>query len=351
MQLVINTFGASIHRNGELFQFKIGDRKVEVAARKVSSILITTGVHFTSDSILLATENNIDVVMLDKYGKPYGRFWNGKMGSTAAIRRAQLEYSESEKGLEIVKNWTVTKLQNQEEFLKELLRRREGQESYFESAIEKLKKNQEKVNSVSGNIDEIRGTIMGYEGSAAAAYWKVLGQLPPEQFRFSNRTQHPALDPVNAMINYSYGVLYSKVERACIIAGLDPYIGFLHTDNYNKKSLVFDMIEVFRIYADRVVLKLFTGRQCKKDMFRKESSGSIILEKPAKELLLNKFNEYMDEKVKYKVKNSKTGRTRQIKRVDTIQAEAHTLANTMIGKETKDISEIKNIEELSADEH
>ena len=35
------------------------------------------------------------------------------------------------------------------------------------------------------------------------------------------------------------------VVEAYIIAGLDPYIGFLHTDNYNKKSLVFDVIELF----------------------------------------------------------------------------------------------------------
>ena len=346
MQLVVNTFGASIHRHGELFQFKIGDRKIELAARKVSSILISTGVHFTSDSVLLAVEHNIDIVMLDKYGKPYGRFWNGKMGSTAAIRRAQLEYSENEKGLFVVKNWAVAKLKNQEEFLKELLRRREGQEELFNPAIDRLRESGKKVLAVSGSLDEVRGSIMGYEGSAAAAYWKVLGKLPPEQFRFKNRTHHPAIDPFNAMINYAYGVLYSKVERACIVAGLDPYIGFLHTDNYNKKSLVFDMIEVFRIYADKVVLKLFTGRQCRKDMFRKESSGSIILEKTAKELLLNKFNEYMDEKVKYKVKNSKADKTRQIRRIDSIQAEAHTLANTMINRETKEIPEIKNIEEL-----
>jgi hypothetical protein len=37
------------------------------------------------------------------------------------------------------------------------------------------------------------------------------------------------------MLNYGHGVLYSMVEKACIIAGLDPYIGVLHTDNYNNK--------------------------------------------------------------------------------------------------------------------
>ena len=42
MQLVINTFGTSIHRRGELFQIKIGERKVELAARKTRIPSITT---------------------------------------------------------------------------------------------------------------------------------------------------------------------------------------------------------------------------------------------------------------------------------------------------------------------
>ncbi len=346
MQLTINTFGTTIHRKGELFNIKAGDKKVELAAKKIQSILITTGVHFTSDSILLAHEHNIDVVLLDKYGNPYGRFWSGKMGSTTAVRRAQLVCSDNSEGFEIVKSWAMTKLKNQQEFLKELSRRRQGKEDLFDPAIERVQKALKDTEELEGTLADKRQIIMGLEGSAAASYWQVLGQLPSEQFKFGKRSQHPAHDPANAMINYAYGVLYSKVERACIIAGLDPYIGFLHTDNYNKKSLVFDLIEPFRIYADRVVLKLFTGRQCHDDMFRHESSGSIILEKEAKELLISKLNEYMDEKVKYQVKSSKTGKTRSIKRLNTIQAEAHTLANRLIGKEIKEIPTITEIEEI-----
>jgi hypothetical protein len=50
MQLIINTFGASLQRRGELFRVAVGDRNVEIAARKVQSILLTTGSHFSSDS-------------------------------------------------------------------------------------------------------------------------------------------------------------------------------------------------------------------------------------------------------------------------------------------------------------
>jgi len=66
---------------------------------------------------------------------------------------------------------------------------------------------------VAGDLDEQRGTLMGLEGSAGRAYFACLGQLVPEAYRFEGRSRHPARDAFNAMLNYSYGVLYSLVER------------------------------------------------------------------------------------------------------------------------------------------
>ena len=346
MQLVINSFGSSIKRNGEMFQISLKDKKTEISARRIHSVLITTGAHFSTDSIQLAIEHNIDIVLLDKYGTPYGRFWSGRMGSSAAIRRAQFTIAENEQGLNIVKEWLKTKLNNQVLFIKELYHHRKDKKSLFEPAIELINKNQIIIESLKGSVTEQRQKLLGLEGSSASAYWSVLGKLPPAPFQFDKRSQNPATDPVNAMINYAYGVLYSKVERGCIIAGLDPYVGFLHTDRYNKKSLVFDLIEPFRIFADRVVLKLFTGRKCRESMFRKDSSSAIVLEKSAKELLITRLNDYLEESVRYKIKSSKTGKTRQIKRRDTIQAEAHSLANAMIGKNIDDIPKVTEIGEL-----
>src|SRR3972149_3282120 len=104
----------------------------------------------------------------------------------------------------------------------------------------------------------------------------------------------PAKDEFNAMLNYAYGVLYSQVERACILAGLDPFVGFLHTDNYNKKSLVFDLIEPFRILGERTVVFLFTGRRVRKDMFEKVPGG-MSLNAEGKALLIGDFNERLEK--------------------------------------------------------
>jgi CRISPR-associated protein Cas1 len=51
--------------------------------------------------------------------------------------------------------------------------------------------------------------------------------------------------------------LYPAVERALVLAGLDPYAGFLHVDRPGKPSLVLDLREEFRQAAvDRTVFGL-----------------------------------------------------------------------------------------------
>ena len=89
-------------------------------------------------------------------------------------------------------------------------------------------------------IEDVRGSIMGIEGSGGRIYFEAISFILPDRYKFEGRSRNPAKDEFNALLNYGYGILYSKVEKACIIAGLDPYVGIIHTDHYNKKSLVFD---------------------------------------------------------------------------------------------------------------
>lgn len=333
LQLVVNSFGASLRREGGLLRVQCAGRHVDLAPTTLSSILITTGVHFSTDAIQLAAEHNIDVVLLDKFGSPYGRFWPAKMGSTAAIRRRQVEVADSDEGVKVVREWTRAKLANQRGFLQELARRRPEREDEFAAACLTIETEMAKLDTLDGgDMDARRQEILGCEARGAAAYWRVVRTLPPKAFQFEKRTRHPATDPVNAMLNYAYGVLYSEVERACIVAGLDPFVGLLHTDNYNKRSMVYDLVEPFRVWAERIVITLFTGRRCREDMFHADDDG-VVLEKSAKELLLASLNEYLEAGVHYKVKSSRSGRTRSIKRRACIQAEAHTFANRLLGKD------------------
>ncbi len=191
-----------------------------------------------------------------------------------------------------------------------------------------MENNLEKIDKVQGFSKDRRGELMGFEGTSGRAYFDILSQIMPSGFHFNGRSKRPAKDPFNAMLNYSYGVLYSKVENACVIAGLDPYIGILHTDNYNKLSLVFDMIEKYRPWAEEAVTYLFTGRKVQQELFRETKNG-IVLEKKAKELLISSLNEMLEETERYKGKN--------MKRLNIIQAECHRTANRILKEVNVDV--------------
>jgi CRISPR-associated protein Cas1 len=106
-------------------------------------------------------------------------------------------------------------------------------------------------------INEARPHLMGIEGTLARAYWSVIEQFFNDATVFSGRNRRPALDTFNVALNYAYGMLYNMVEQACFAAGLDPQFGFLHVDDYAKPTLVFDMMEPFRAWIDRLLLELF----------------------------------------------------------------------------------------------
>jgi len=321
MQLVINTYGSYLQKNGDCFKVRADDRVFEISCKKVSSILISTAAYITTDAVKMAMENNIDVVFIDEFGDPYGRIWHPKLGSTTLIRRKQLEIAETERALSLAVEWVRTKFNNQIDLLKRLRKTRPHKSAAITSYIEKLENAMTGLESLAGTIDEWRGSIMGIEGSGGRIYFEALSFLMPDRFKFNGRSRNPARDEFNALLNYAYGVLYSKVEKACIIAGLDPYVGFIHTDHYNKKSLVFDLIENYRIWADETVVNLFASRKVKGELFDKIPNG-LTLNKEGKAVLLAAFNSYLDESVRY--------RGRNIKRGNIVQFDCHRIANELI---------------------
>ena len=347
MQLFINTRGSLLKRKGERFEIRASEQSHEFAAEKIHSIVVATSVRLTSNAIQLANEKNVDIVFLDSKGFPNSRVWQTRLGSTAMIRRKQLEASQSDEGLQIANAWVLMKLQNQSAFLLELKKRRAASQAMLEKASDGIKATHERLSSVAP-IDNSQGTTMGHEGTAGRIYFDALSKIMPAEYAFSGRSRRPAVDPFNATLNYAYGVLYSQVERALILAGLDPFIGFLHTDNYNKPSLVYDLIEPFRIVAERTAVLLFTGRRAKKEFFR-DVPGGMELAPDGRAALIESLNQRLDKTVRYPVQKVNTfkpgpAKHRNIKLRDTIRHEAHSVANRLLGK--TDIPEVVKSEDL-----
>lgn len=338
MELFVNTPGTFITQKDECLRLKQKEKVFDISPLKVESLVISNQAMISTQAVALALEHNIDIIFMDAYGNPVGRVWFSKMGSTVLIRRRQLEAMDSPLGYQLVCDMINQKLTNQTRFLKKLMHARPGREEHFAAPIQNIEKAGVDITLCNdGKLESARNRLMGLEGAAGRSYFQCLSRLLPEKYRFQGRSRMPAKDPFNASLNYCYGILYSLVEKACILSGLDPYIGFLHTDNYNKKSLVFDLIEPFRIYGDETVLYLFTGKKIK-DEFFDFGDQAVSLNQKGKPVVVEAMNRHLDESIRY--------RRRNVKRRYIIQHEAHRMANVLLAETEYKRSDWLEIKEL-----
>ena len=297
MQLIVDGYGSYIHSKENLFEVEMKTKaqekkKEEFSADMVSQILITSKVSMSSGAIQLAMEKQIDIVYLDWRGVPYARTYPCKLGGTTLTRRRQATKYLSSEVVGMVKAMIGAKITNQLTLLKRLAKARKSRK--FDSYISQIKVNMTKLNIIEGNVDEARDVILGIEGYCSNQYWTALTTILP----FRGREQE-AKDIVNAMLNYGYGILYSEIEKACIIAGLDPYLGFLHTDRYGKPSTVLDMIEEFRqTIVDKAIITLFARKQVEES--DGEISGNVfMLTKKGRQKVIEAVMERLHSKIRH----------------------------------------------------
>jgi len=255
MQIILNSFGSSLMKENGLFVVKNSEGKQQIFPKKIKSIHISKGARISSDAALLALEHEIDVFFTDNTGMPAGRLWSGKYGSISTIRRKQIDFTVSPAAVDWIKDVIVKKIDNQTALL--LSFSNPENEKKHETAIRKIDVYKQKIrDSKAELVNDIAPSLRGWEGAASKSYFSQIADMMPESMKFKGRSVRPAKDTFNMLLNYGYGMLYSKVESALIKAGLDPYSGILHRDDYNRPAMVFDVIELYRVWVDFVVVNL-----------------------------------------------------------------------------------------------
>jgi CRISPR-associated endonuclease Cas1 len=91
----------------------------------------------------------------------------------------------------------------------------------------------------------------GIKRKPIPANWQ---EISPRTMTWRKGIQN-ARHPVNAILNYGYGVLKGAIQGEIIAAGLNPSIGVMHSGSKNKVPLVYDMREPMRPVIDRKILE------------------------------------------------------------------------------------------------
>ncbi|MCB0569561.1 MAG: CRISPR-associated endonuclease Cas1 [Phaeodactylibacter sp.] len=297
MHLVLNSFGASIRKENGLFAVSTAAGKQMIPPADVTSISVSKGARISSDAVLLAIEHEIDVLFVDGLGKPQGRVWSIRYGSISSIRRSQVEFLFSPRSVEWARDLVDEKINNQIALLLALnVGQDERTERLLRYAINSMEDHRGKIRKLEGeSVSDISPTLRGWEGAASKRYFEALSACLPEGYRFEKRSRQPAEDRFNAMLNYAYGMLYGKVEGALIKAGLDPYTGIFHRDDYNRPALVFDVIEKYRIWADYVVVQLCRQEAMSEECFSETEGLGLMLDGLGKRILIQSVNDYLAE--------------------------------------------------------
>lgn len=257
MIVVLDKHGTAIKKHSKRFVVVCDEKEEEYSALKVEQIVVTAHCSITSEAILLAMQHGIDIVFLSLRGNQYARIYGPTQTGPVATRRNQLQSSSSNKGFALSRNLIYSKISNMRRLLMSLYRTRGVKKPAIH--VENLSQVQERIMQL--RLKE-RDTLFGLEGEGSKLYFTVLSQFLDKSLYLGHRSKHPAKDLFNAYLNYGYGILYSEVERACILNGLDPYVGVQHADRSNKKSFVYDFIEQFRQpVVDREVITLFARRR------------------------------------------------------------------------------------------
>ncbi len=319
MELVINTFGVSLSRDNEGFVVSNSDGKQRIPAEGITSIQISRGAQITSDAVMLAVEREIEVLFNDKAGNPVARLWSPKYGSVSTIRKGQLSFTFSSSAVTWIKEVIRQKIENQQALLLMLAAMDGKQATDVNKAINRLEDYRTKIAAAEGKVvSDIAPTLRGWEGVASKIYFDAYNEFIPEEYKFAKRSQHPATDVANALFNYGYGMLYGKVEGALIKAGIDPYVGVMHRDDYNRPVLVYDVIELYRVWIDYVVAMLLRQHAITDDHYSTRPDGSYWLEPLGRRILIQSVNDYLEEVVE--------GDTQQRSRLVQIKLYAQKLA-------------------------
>ena len=265
-----------------------GDREIGRVPLHNLEGIVSFGYRGTSPALMGAcAEKNISLCYLTPQGRFLARV-TGRIKGNVLLRERQYKSSmDEQESLEIAKNCIFGKVYNCRWVLERAIR-----DHGMQIDKEKVKNASLKLKHALTLIREARlkEQLRGYEGEAASIYFGVFDELILQQkkdFGFSGRNRRPPMDNTNALLSFSYTLLTNTMASALETVGLDPYVGYLHTERPGRASLALDMIEELRpVIADRFVLLLINKRMIQGKAFKKKENGAVIMSDDARKLVL-----------------------------------------------------------------
>lgn len=290
LKIVLDTYGSFLGREKGCLVVRDKQRKetrYPLFENDIGEVIIKSGNMVSSGFLSTCGFWRIDVLILTKRGHPVAILKSLDDDSHVWTRVAQYRTLENDKGREIAKQFVLSKIEGHNQVLKKYGLRHLGY-----SVIEAIK------NLTEENFSKFRRKLNGLEGKCSRKYFNQVFSLLPECVRPKGRKTFKAFDGVNNTFNLGYELLRWKVHIALIKAKLEPYLGFLHSMQFGKPSLICDFQELYRYLVDDFVIQ-FSLKLKPTDFVLKDEYYSLT--KKGKRQYLNdkKNREFLKKMNKY----------------------------------------------------
>jgi len=307
--LYLLTQGLYVHRDHLALRIEQdGQLKLSLPIHNLESVLIFGPSAMSPPAMQLCWENNVAVAFLSEQGQFLARVEGVPQGSVL-LRRAQHRTADDPiLTLRLIRNIVAGKIQNERWLIN-----RTARETTDEAERTKLTTTAQQL---AYGLRELptapdADTARGIEGHAAALYFEAFPlHLKPairERFPFDGRARRPPRDALNCLLSFLYALLRHDCVAALTAVGLDPFVGFLHTDRPGRESLALDLMEEFRALADRLAITLLNRGELKPAHFVEREGGAWELTEAGRKAIIaawqqRKLEETMHAQFKAKMR-------------------------------------------------
>ncbi len=238
--------GAVVGRSGN--QLVVRGREladIHLPIAEVGQVVLHGYAQITTQALYLCAEHGVGVHWVTFGGNTIGSIAPTLPGAQRHLRQFRALSDEKQSG-ELARRLVMAKLETQ---LRYVLRSTQGKEQRSDVIARICDRIRDALRRASES--ESSETLLGHEGTGAAAYFEALPHLlSPElgdDFTFDGRSRQPPRDRVNAILSFAYGMLYREALQAIIAVGLHPGVGFYHRPRSSAHPLALDIMELFRV--------------------------------------------------------------------------------------------------------
>ena len=272
----LNRQGTQLRRYGQTLQIFEGDRLFQTLfVHRLEMLVLVGNITLTSGAISLLCREKLETIFMTTSGRYKGRLEVEESKNVFLTQRQFSTLQDPEFCLQLVKDLVLGKQHNMATLMMRLKRRNAKHvanelQGLHDKLTQEIKRTQD-----AQSVESLRG----HEGQATALFYKAMRHGLKKDWGFRSRVRRPPTDPVNSVLSFLSTLLFNRMLAAVRQSGLHPGVGYLHSLDYGRYSLVLDLVEEFRsLLVETTTLSLFNlGILQEEDFYYEE------LPKPAPE--------------------------------------------------------------------